>query len=63
MASLIFSYSLLHVRVGAGNDPQPSELLDFEGTETLENHILNLPGTFFIQFLPDTGFHNGKTQH
>jgi hypothetical protein len=39
-----------YVRVGAGNDLQLLELLDFEGTETVENHILNLPGTFLYNF-------------
>jgi len=65
--------NLSHVRVGAGNDLIGfTDVFEFEGTEMLQNHILNfLEHFFFYNFLyifyffyffslPYLGFHNGN---
>jgi len=43
--------TLSHVKVGAGNDLlEFSDMLDFEGTEAVGNHILNFLENIFAIF-------------
>lgn len=43
--------NLSHIGVGAGNDLiEFSDMFEFEGTETLQNHILNFLEHFFYIF-------------
>jgi len=52
--------NLSRVRVGVGNDLiEFSDVFEFEGTEILQNHILNfLEHFFYIFFFSYLGFHN-----